>query len=330
MSHHNPRLEEQLAAIIHSSQGEGQCKQVYGSWFSRNLPIVIGVCVAYIVLAIAFVILLNRAFTVLDRPKRTWRSKTQGQDHLLIVLGSGGHTAEMMGTLSNLGAEYLLSRFSKRTWVVSSGDGFSAARAGEFEELLNDYARNQKSNTGSGSYDIITVSRARNIHQSIYTTPISALRSLWDCIQVLRGRRGNRAQSKTRRDDGVNQKKDRDDHGAVCYPDLILTNGPGTAVILIFASILLLVFGYAPIDGQGCMRSIYIESWARVKTLSLSARILQKCAGVSRFLVQWKPAEDQDVVDLTSLVDQRLKKRDAGDDTLFGGRCIEYVGAVVT
>ena len=33
------------------------------------------------------------------------------------------------------------------------------------------------------------------------------------------------------------------------------------------------------------MRSIYIESWARVRTLSLSGRILKPL--VDRFLVQW-------------------------------------------
>ena len=39
---------------------------------------------------------------------------------------------------------------------------------------------------------------------------------------------------------------------------------------------------------SGKMRSIYIESWARVKGLSLSGRILVATGAVDRVLVQWE------------------------------------------
>lgn len=327
MSHSKPRLEDQLAQLM-KVEVEAQCREVYGSWFSRNPRILLLIAGTYIVLALTFVILLVRVSTVLERPARSRRTvtangakKAKGRDHLLIVLGSGGHTAEMMSIQQNLGYEYILSRFGRRTWVVSSGDRFSAARAQEFEQLLEGAAcqeAKKQDNVGdegqrSGTYDIVTVHRARNIHQSIYTTPVTALRSLWECVMVLRGRHGDQ-----RKSDGVP------------YPDLILTNGPGTAVVLLLASLLLLIFGYAPLDGQGCMRSVYIESWARVKTLSLSGKILHRCAVVNRFLVQWKGRHDVDLTGIGADGKGSARKTNSSDDNLLPSRSVEFVGTVVT
>ena len=87
-------------------------------------------------------------------------------------------------------------------------------------------------------------------------------------------------------------------------PDLILLNGPGTAVIVVFASLVLRFFGLGSRGGGGRLegrgfadrdqprkrtRTIYIESWARVQKLSLSGRILAACGAVDRLLVQWEP-----------------------------------------
>ena len=75
-------------------------------------------------------------------------------------------------------------------------------------------------------------------------------------------------------------------------PDLILVNGPGTAVIVVFAS---LILRFLALDRSAWARvrrptrTIYIESWARVKKLSLSGRILAGTGAVDRMLVQWEP-----------------------------------------
>jgi len=69
------------------------------------------------------------------------------------------------------------------------------------------------------------------------------------------------------------------------YPDLILMNGPATATILVWASVILRFFGFGEAGSRGQMRTIYVESWARVKKLSLSGRLL--CWVVDRVLVQW-------------------------------------------
>ena len=240
--------------------------------------------------------------------------------HLLIVLGSGGHTAEMFNILSQY--QQLQLDWMHRTYVVSSGDGFSASKANEFEaELAMASKKNIKrideataQISSASTYDIVTVHRARRVHQSLLTTPISSLQCLLDCIQVLRGNHPDL------------QHEGNGKSSSTPYPDLILTNGPGTGVIVILASVFLLFFGFtgpsvslprskkvmkhasslstsaqdsdatssiaaAASNGDkvtfasGQMRSVYIESWARVKTLSLSGRLLKPF--VDRFLVQW-------------------------------------------
>lgn len=69
------------------------------------------------------------------------------------------------------------------------------------------------------------------------------------------------------------------------YPDVIITNGPATAVIVLLAAMFLKFVGVAPV---GNMKTIYVESWARVKTLSLSGKVLLRMGICDRFLVQWE------------------------------------------
>ena len=174
---------------------------------------------------------------------------------IVIVLGSGGHTAEMFAILRDLDA----SRFALRSYIVSSGDNFSAQKALEFEHQLQEIHGEHV-----GYYRIATVPRARRIHQSLLTTPISSFACLWSCLSVLR------------RPVIEGQPSPR--------PDLIITNGPGTGVIVVLASYILRFLRHP--GTQGRMRTVYVESWARVKRLSLSGRILLPF--VNRFIVQWE------------------------------------------
>jgi beta-1,4-N-acetylglucosaminyltransferase len=208
------------------------------------------------------------------RPKPSRRNPT----HLLVVLGSGGHTAEMLTMLYRL--PLLAQRYTHRTYVVSSGDSFSAQKANELEKSL------KIDEMGESTYDIVTVRRARRVHQSLLTAPWSTIQCLWDCFKVLRGTHSLQ-------------------QGKPGYPDLILTNGPGTGVCVVLAAIILLCLGLSgpqkltddassleekPYHNSGRMRTIYVESWARVRTLSLSGTILLPL--VDRFLVQWPNAVD--------------------------------------
>lgn len=198
-------------------------------------------------------------------------------------------------------------RYTHRTYVVSSGDAFSAQRAVAFEQALEDKAaaaqRGARQEAGAIAaekevpqiapngrarastirledrpycvgpehYTIATVHRARNIHQPLYTTPFSALQTLLAAFTPLLSSPESAAIPSSD------------------LPDLIITNGPATAVILVLAAFLLRFFNIRGAESRGLCRTIYVESFARVKTLSLSGKLLVRV--VDRFLVQWKELE---------------------------------------
>ncbi|KAM3420453.1 UDP-N-acetylglucosamine transferase subunit ALG14 [Cercospora zeina] len=229
--------------------------------------------------------LISRLLTILNpsRPKSRRQSRRDGHQptHLLIVLGSGGHTAEMLAMLERSlheedpEARLDLNDFRHRTWVVGEGDVLSAERARAFEEKLaslHEQSVGYKARWeegGRGTYDIHPVPRARQIHQSLLTTPLSCLRCFCACAAVLSQYTG-----------GI---------GQLDFPDLILVNGPATGTILVFASLVLRFFEVWGCNWRGKMRTVYVESWARVKKLSLSGRLLELV--VDRFLVQWPQLE---------------------------------------
>ena len=194
-------------------------------------------------------------FSVSTAQKQKKQHVPNGPIRILVVLGSGGHTAEMLTMLRNLD----VTRYTHRSYVVSSGDAFSAQKAQEFERALE-----KKHSKLIGSFDIAVVPRARRVHQSLLTTPMSSLSCLWACVSLLRG-----PQRLTQR---------------LTYPDVIITNGPATGVIIVLASYLLRLTGGRGTKGK--MRTVYVESWARVRRLSLSGKILFPL--VNRFVVQWE------------------------------------------
>ncbi|KAF4168745.1 hypothetical protein CNMCM6936_001165 [Aspergillus lentulus] len=193
------------------------------------------------------------------------------------------------------------STYTYRTYIVSSGDDFSAARAVEFEtEWLKQSPKLSLPANGSNtaeSYAIVTVPRARRVHQSYLTAPLSTLQCFYACLLVLRGRHPEQKSPLPRTNSP--------------YPDVILTNGPATAVCMVLAAKLLRLSHYlgslfniknrqdrdssrsshakrsedAPAPVYFQLRTIYVESWARVTTFSLSGRLLLPFA--DRFLVQW-------------------------------------------
>jgi beta-1,4-N-acetylglucosaminyltransferase len=166
-------------------------------------------------------------------------------------------------------------RQSYRTYIVSTGDSFSSSKAVEFEANLAkrhglkfrpaNIDPGEKSESDEGSFEIVTVPRARKIHQPLWSTPLSSLSCLWACIKVL----------------GKNGRCESVNGGS---PDVILTNGPATGVIVVLAA---LILQFSGLKGQGELKTIYVESWARVKTLSLSGKILS-LGLTDRFLVQWE------------------------------------------
>ncbi|KAF7620002.1 UDP-N-acetylglucosamine transferase subunit alg14 [Aspergillus flavus] len=255
-------------------------------WSLRSL---LGLFTIGIVVGVsAFIVLIYALYTSQNANIPKWRSKNT-PTHLLVVLGSGGHTAEMFSMLRRIKLDP--SQYAYRTYVVSSGDNFSATKAVEFEtRYLNQVQKATTTDCSPAeSYTIVTVPRARRVHQSFLTAPFSTLRSFWACLLVLRGQYAD--------------QKRLPSSMVSPYPDVILTNGPATAVCVILAARLLRLHNFirgfvpftkplggeylAPTDYQ--LRTIFIESWARVTTLSLSGKLLLPFA--DRFLVQWPGLE---------------------------------------
>ncbi|KAG8631564.1 hypothetical protein KVT40_000704 [Elsinoe batatas] len=220
-----------------------------------------------------------RLLYVLPRCRaRPMPRKRGAKSHLLVVLGSGGHTAEMIFMLEKAvfgpttesaqinkderGGDLDWSNFTFRTWIVGAGDNFSSLRAQEFERNASKKPSSHPQDD-SKSYRVVQVPRARKIHQPLLTSPISCLQCAWACLQLL-----------------LNTP------AGVDYPDIILTNGPATATVLIFTSVLLRFLDYKGAHSRGKMRTVYVESWARVKKMSLSGRLL--CWVADRVLVQWE------------------------------------------
>ncbi|KAH7909323.1 glycosyltransferase family 1 protein [Hygrophoropsis aurantiaca] len=203
-----------------------------------------------------------RTFAILSgyprRPKPSEQNLSNSKTRSVAVfLGSGGHTSEAMMLVSALD----FSRYTPRTYVVSEGDTLSAHKATTLEQ--SKAASLSSSNTQMRrQYNIEIVPRARRVHQSLLTTPSTALLSLMFCIYLV-SIKPLFAKSGFRRP----------------FADVLILNGPGTCVILCVAVLL------NKFIGLPSPRIIYVESFARVRSLSLSGRLL--CRIVDRFIVQW-------------------------------------------
>ncbi|KAJ7287472.1 glycosyltransferase family 1 protein [Mycena rebaudengoi] len=199
--------------------------------------------------AFAFALVVYRLYCTLPRRSRIPISTTKS---LAVFLGSGGHTSEALSLISTLDFE----RYSPRTYIISEGDSLSAQKASDLE------ISKAKIATPLDKYTILTIPRARHLHQSLVTTPPTALYSLLACIYhvtlapIL-------FPNSTR----------------ASFADVLILNGPGTCFVLCIAVYLNKFLGLS------APRIIYIESFARVESLSLSGRLLYPF--VDRFVVQW-------------------------------------------
>ncbi|KAK6464984.1 UDP-N-acetylglucosamine transferase subunit ALG14 [Scheffersomyces coipomensis] len=125
--------------------------------------------------------------------------------HIMILLGSGGHTGEMMNILSNID----LKNFN-RIWVASSGDSTSLQKAQTYEEKLE---------KTKYSTSFMTLYRARKVGESIPSSIISTIKSLISTFTSLLT--------------------------LPHIPSIVLLNGPGTCVPLAYSLFVLKFFGLA-------------------------------------------------------------------------------------
>ncbi|RGP78443.1 beta-1,4-n-acetylglucosaminyltransferase [Fusarium longipes] len=201
------------------------------------------------------------------RSKQASRNqRCNSHDYYLFVLGSGGHTKEMLMMMDD---GYCSFRNFHRRYLISSGDTMSANHLEDYEAELQDLCAAQ--GTQPGTYDTVTVTRARQIHQSLLTTPFTALLSILDIFPALMTPPAN--------DIGARMR----------YPTCIFTNGPATGFFVGLAAHLLKLLYLVP---ETSMHIIYVESWARITTLSLTGKLFYY-TGIADVLVQHKKVAEK-------------------------------------
>ncbi|KAK0706871.1 oligosaccharide biosynthesis protein Alg14 like-domain-containing protein [Lasiosphaeria miniovina] len=169
--------------------------------------------------------------------------------YFLYVLGSGGHTTEMLEIIRQQTRGQVNQH---RRYVISSGDRSSQDRVQQLEAQISEAFPDER----AGTRDAFLIRRAREVHQSALTAPLTCLVSAGHAINALT--REPRARAATRY--GYQFK----------YPHVVVTNGPATGFIVCVVARLLKIFYLVP---QNRLKMIYIESWARIKTMSLTGRL---------------------------------------------------------
>ncbi|KAG0683004.1 UDP-N-acetylglucosamine transferase subunit [Pichia californica] len=167
---------------------------------------------------------------------------------MMILLGSGGHTGEMIRILEQCNN---MMKNLNREYIISSGDSTSILKLKKMEESLTDNNKDNKD-----KYKITTIYRARNIGEGKFKAIINTLISFKSTIDNLLFNGNN-------------------------YPDVFLTNGPGTAIPIAYILFILKFLGFTK------TKIIYIESLARVNQLSLTGLLILPIS--DRIIVQWEP-----------------------------------------
>ncbi|CDR43238.1 CYFA0S11e02190g1_1 [Cyberlindnera fabianii] len=134
-------------------------------------------------------------FSLVKKPTGSttrWERKS-----LMVLLGSGGHTGEMLRMLTSVDS---LDRLRKITFVVSSGDTSSIV-------LLEKFAK--KKRLTKDTYTILELPRARSVGEGLLSSVKSTIISTFSTFATL-SRQGHR----------------------IGHPDILMVNGPGTSVPL--------------------------------------------------------------------------------------------------
>lgn len=166
--------------------------------------------VAIVLYTIGLVVALVRLGYVLwqsGKPLKRRGKETSRTFSTLIVLGSGGHTAEMLNLLAVLQTE----RFAPRFYIAAATDNMSLQKARSFENSI----ANQMEDKVVETSQFMQIYRSREVGQSyitsVWTTLVALAHGLWLMIKI--------------------------------RPEVILCNGPGTCVPLCIIAFLFKIIG---------------------------------------------------------------------------------------
>lgn len=179
-----------------------------------------------VLIIILLTLLILRTAWVLQR-----RNTRQKAIKTLIILGSGGHSTEMMLMTKHLNTNY----YHPLEYCRASTDTTSEMRLKSTNAVV-----------------VHTIPRAREVGQSYVTSIFTTLYAQMHAFILI----------------------------AKIRPGLILCNGPGTVLPLCVAALVGRIVGLC--DG----RIVFVESYCRVKTLSLTGKLLY--LWVDLFVVHWE------------------------------------------
>lgn len=166
---------------------------------------------------------------------------------ILIVFGSGGHTSEMLMMLKpdrTKNQSTIFERYGKVYFVVGHSDTWSLRKVKD--SLQENMGVKLEDEISKKRLEIIKVYRAREVKQSYITSVFTTLYAIMHSVIIL---------TKIQIFNGL---------------DLVVTNGPGTALPICYIHFILtrvLLFNIKA-------KVLFIESFCRVQDLSLTAKLL--------------------------------------------------------
>jgi beta-1,4-N-acetylglucosaminyltransferase len=187
----------------------------------------------------------------------------------LVVLGSGGHTTEILRIVGVLPMDV----YTPRIYVNAESDGMSGAMAEQMERDRVQLPQSTPAAGGGGerhlrrgsgpsisreevaptTYRFASLPRAREVRQSYVSAVLTTFWSLLAAVPLVWGAKA----------------------------DLVLCTGPGTCL-----PICIVAWTFRLLRLKACA-IVFVESVCRVKTLSLCGRIVYHLRLADRVLVQW-------------------------------------------
>ena len=221
-------------------------------------PAVDGDALALVCLALALVVAnlaLRVVVVALTPPPR--RPADGPPLRTLVVLGSGGHTAEMFALLRALPP----SRYAPRVYVLADTDTTSAVKVDAHEATIG--ARLAVDETVDDAelelltgHALVRIPRSREVGQRYVTSAFTTARAAMHAM-------------------GLVWRE---------APDVVLSNGPGTCVPICLAAFASRVLGRR----ANASAVVYVESVCRVRRLSLTGEILYRLRIADALFVQWE------------------------------------------
>jgi beta-1,4-N-acetylglucosaminyltransferase len=157
--------------------------------------------------AIVIILILVRVVHVIYSSGRPLSKRASKPVSTLIILGSGGHTAEMLNLLAVLQKD----RFKPRFYIAAATDNMSLQKA----MLLENSLASESGTAVADTAQFMKIYRSREVGQSyitsVWTTLIAIVHALWLMIKI--------------------------------RPEVILCNGPGTCIPLCVIAFIFKVLG---------------------------------------------------------------------------------------